>query len=293
LANAFELAANSGLPRSLMNAQLLWVRVLITEGNWAGAHQAMERVNQLVTEYKLPLFFQGRADACQVRLWLAEGDMNAASDWARTSGMSIHDELGPLMEILHLTFVRVLIAEGRWDQSAEFLARLEQAAQEAGRIASVIEILALDAVALHGRGDDVSARRTLERSLTLAEPEGYVRMFVDEGEAMRLLIADLRSTIQKRTLNEETKRMIAYTGKLLGAFPASPSATQPPLEEILSEREVEVLRLLAIGASNQEIADKLVVALNTVKRHVSHIFDKLEVSNRTQAVAKARDLGLL
>ena len=158
---------------------------------------------------------------------------------------------------------------------------------------SVIEVLALEALALRGRGDNAAAFRALERALVLAEPAGYIRMFVDEGESAQSLISDFRLEIVKRTRDDSSQRLCAYCDKLLAAFPAPTRAARPSIVEPLSDREIEVLRLIAIGASNQEIAEKLVVAVNTVKRHVSHIFDKLQVTNRTQAVAKARDLQLI
>ena len=153
---------------------------------------------------------------------------------------------------------------------------------------SVIEILALLALAHAAQGDIPLALVSLERAVTLSEPEGYVRLFVDEGPPMAHL------------LQEAASRGIApgYTRRLLAAFsPESehpgPSIPQSVLVEPLSERELEVLQHIAEGFTNQEIADRLYLSLYTVKAHARNIYGKLDVNNRAQAVARARELGVL
>ena len=172
------------------------------------------------------------------------------------------------------------------------LDRLLRAAEESERMGSVIEILVLAALALEAQNDVPSALVALERALALAEPEGFVRRFVDEGPPMaRLLYEALSQGI-----------FPDYTGRLLSAFPPVESSpptigqqlpTQAGLLEPLSERELEVLALVALGLSNPEIAGKLYISPNTVKVHTRNIFGKLDVHNRTQAVARGRSLGLL
>ena len=157
----------------------------------------------------------------------------------------------------------------------------------------------LRALAFQTAGDAHDALAALEHALTLAEPEGYVRTFVDEGEPMRLLIADFGLLIE-----EQTSHLQSYVAKLLAAFPGVPLISLDSsignqqskiqnLVEPLSDRELEVLRLVADGLSNHEIADKLIIGLGTVKTHINNIFGKLDVKNRTQAVARARELNLL
>jgi LuxR family maltose regulon positive regulatory protein len=141
------------------------------------------------------------------------------------------------------------------------------------------------------------ALNTLRQAITLAEPEGYIRLFVDEGEELRLLLDDLQMLIRR----QPHQRLDAYLSKLLAAFPASaamPRAERPQpgsqvLVEPLTARELEILRLLASGASNQQIADRLVIGIGTVKAHLNHIFGKLHARNRVDAIAKARKLGLI
>jgi LuxR family maltose regulon positive regulatory protein len=175
------------------------------------------------------------------------------------------------------------------------LNRLLQIAETSNRMGSVIEILSLQALARQSQGDLEGALAALARALLLAEPEGYVGVFVDEGPPMTAL------------LGETARRGIApaYVALLLRAcgeatVPAGPGATTcpkrlapAPLDEPLSKRELEVLQLMAAGKSNAEIAQVLVIAITTVKAHANSIFGKLSVASRTQAIAQARDLQLL
>jgi len=202
------------------------------------------------------------------------------------------------------------MAEHQADRAVPLLDRLLQAAEAQQRMGSVIEILIAQALAQQAQGDAPAALAALERALTLAEPEGYIRIFVDEGEAMRWLIAECRVLPEKQA-NREGQRLIRYVDKLLAAFalPAIPQLETPVLHqaqrgasvnnqqsaliEPLSPREVEVLHFIEQGFSNQEIADRLFLALSTVKGYTRTIFDKLQVQRRTEAVARARELGLL
>jgi LuxR family maltose regulon positive regulatory protein len=202
------------------------------------------------------------------------------------------------------------MAEGSNRQAVELLDRLRQAAEAQDRLGNVIEILIAQALAYQAQGNISAALAALERALTLAEPEGYVRIFVNEGELMRLLIAECRALIEKQE-NREGHRLIGYVDKLLAAFPqpmALPQSATPVLHpqsgasvsiqhsailDPLSPRELEVLHLIAEGLSNQEIADRLFLALSTVKGYTRTIFDKLQVQRRTEAVVRARELGLL
>jgi len=179
------------------------------------------------------------------------------------------------------------------------LDRLLHAAEAGKRTGSVIEILIVRTLALRAQGNTPAALASLERALALAEPEGYVHIFVDEGESMRLLLVDCRWLIEKQKRGED-RQLIGYVDRLLAAFvqPAAlPQSTvshqQSAMVEPLSPRELEVLRLIAQGLSNDEISKRLFLALSTVKGHNLKIFGKLQVQNRTEAVARARELGWL
>jgi LuxR family maltose regulon positive regulatory protein len=171
-------------------------------------------------------------------------------------------------------------------QAGELLQRLLPAAMAAGRVENAIQILLLQALAFQMEGDADQALGALEHALSLAEPEGYVRSFVDEGEPMARLL--------RRALTQGIAP--GYAGRLLAAYGKSAAVASPvsqPLVEPLTERELEVLHLIAAGLSNGEIARELVIAVSTVKTHVNHIYGKLDVKSRTQAVAQAQALELL
>jgi LuxR family maltose regulon positive regulatory protein len=273
------------------------------------AQRNPERVVEMFSEaeylyYKHPIPDVRPLAALKTRVWLAQGGLSEALGWARERGLSIDDELSYLGEYEYVTFARVLIARhkhGGADDSigdaTKVLERLLIAAEEGGRLGSVIEILILQAVAYELQGNRQAALRALEGALTLAGPEGYVRVFVDEGQPMEELLLRMQG---------EGGRMIAYVQRLLAAFGQQedghssssvrdrqlPISSYPPIET-LSEREREVLQLIAEGLTNREIGDRLYLSLNTIKVHTRNIYGKLDVHSRTQAIARAQELGLL
>ena len=192
----------------------------------------------------------------------------------------------------YLVLARLLIVQGRLDESARLLQRLQIAAEAGGRYSKVIEIRLLQALTFQAGGETDRALSALEGALSLAEPEGFIRIFVDEGRPMaRLLYQALEGGIAP-----------GYVSRLLSAFssgepmPVDPTTSLTDrygLVEPLSERELEVLQLIAAGLTNREIAERLYLSPNTVKVHSRNIYGKLDSHNRTQAVARARDLGIL
>ncbi len=254
--------------------------------------------------------------ALKAKVYLKQGRLDRAQDWVRARGLSADDEISYLSEFEHLTLGRVLMAEAQSRQSRRSLAqamqaiglleRLLNAAEAQRRTGSVIEILAVQALAHQAQGNLPLALASLERALTLAEPEGYLRLFVDEGEPMRLLILGFRSALAMGQVSQIEKqpggqghRLFVYVENLLSGFEQSVAkqpTTRPKNAELiepLSERELEVLRLVAQGLTNNEIGQRLVLALSTVKGHNLRIFGKLQAQNRSEAVARARELGLL
>jgi LuxR family transcriptional regulator, maltose regulon positive regulatory protein len=233
--------------------------------------------------------------ALKARLWVRQGRVAEAVGWASQQELSIDDDLGYLREFEHVTLARLRIAQYAGDRSAShlhdarvLLERLERAAHGGARMGSLVEILALQARVHEEMGDITRALASLERALTVAEPEGYVQTFVDEREPMRGLV---------RRVAAAGTDASPYALKLLAAFEEARHATAAPapagLVEPLTAREVEVLRLIRAGMRNQEIADHLFISLSTVKRHIANAYGKLGVSHRVEAVARANELNLL
>jgi LuxR family maltose regulon positive regulatory protein len=237
-----------------------------------------------------PLAFVG---AVRAQLELMRGHLAAAVRWADASGLSASDDPSYPREREYLTFARVRIAQGRASPTGPFLSealrlleRLRADAEEKARTGSVLEILLLQALALSALGRGNEALAVLERALTLAEPQGYIRLFVDEGEP---LVAMLRQAYAHGIAPDYVATLLSAAGepKLPAPSPAG------SLLEPLTERELEVLRLLVRGLSNHAMARELVITVGTVKSHINHIYGKLGVQSRTQAIARAHSLHLL
>jgi len=261
-------------------------RVLQAQGNFQGALETLQKADQVRRKFPVVPVLTSMIETSKVRLWLAQGNTAAAERWAqenRVGERETFDESPEEKEQLLVTLARVLIAQRKVDEALRLLNRLGENAEAKGRVGILIEILVLQAMALQAKGNTAHALGALKKSLALAEPEGYVRVFVGEGVPMAEL------------LRQAASRGIAprYVSKLLAAFPASSARGPSPLVEPLTKRELEVLRLVAQGASNRAIAESLVVTTGTIKTHVSRIMGKLGARNRTEAVARARELDML
>jgi LuxR family maltose regulon positive regulatory protein len=237
--------------------------------------------------------------ALKAQVYLQQGRLSKSQEWAHERGLLPTDAISYLREFEFLTLARILMAEGSSDTAIDLLERLRQASEAQDRPGSVIEISIVQALAYRAQGNTPAALAALDRALTYAEPEGYVRVFVNEGEALRLLIAECRMLIEKQKRSEGHK-LIEYVNKLLAAFPQPTALSQSEVKnqkseilDSLSPRELEILHLIAQGLSNQEIADRLFLAVSTVKGYTRTLFDKLQVQRRTEAVVRARELDLL
>jgi LuxR family maltose regulon positive regulatory protein len=271
---------------------LCLMRVLLTRGDMVDAEQLVQRMENKTRESDIPPWITRMMAGWQVRLWLAQDNMEAASRWMAKRELKVAGELQFLREFEDIVLARILIAQGRLDETAILLQRLLETAETGERISSVIEILILQSLALKAQGDAYQAISTLEKALIYAEPGGFIRTFVDEGPPMaRLLYKALGRGIATE-----------YVRRLLAAFPvAEPEPTGPSISqargsdliEPLSERELEVLQLIAEGLTNPQIASRLFLAVNTVKAHTRNIYGKLDAHNRTLAVARARASGIL
>jgi LuxR family maltose regulon positive regulatory protein len=236
-------------------------------------------------------------DAFLAQVELAGGNLAAPIRWAEASSVSLDEELRYQREREYLTLARVRIAQGRETPTGPFLpevlaflVRLLEDAEAKMRMRSVLEVLLLRALALQAQGDHIEAMSALSRALALAEPEGFIRIFVDEGIPMVTL---LRTAHQQNMSLAYVETLLKASGELIRADLYYSSSDSSLLIEPLTSREREVLRLLFEGASNRAIAEYLVLSVNTVKKHIYNICGKLGVQSRTQAIAKARTLNLL
>ena len=281
-------------------ATLAWIRQ--AQGDPGGAMEAIGQAERVVSGPEVASLINP-VPAQRARLWLTQGDAAAAARWTQERSLSPDDEVSYQREPEYLVLARVLLAQERPGQALGLLERLHALAAAQQRMGSLIEIQALRALALAGVGEEAGAIAILAETLTLAWPQGYVRVFADEGAPMGALLGRLVAA-QRTEATVAVRVPLDYLGRLVRAFQPATAATGPRagsgttavvpgLVEPLSERELEVLRLLAAGRSNQQIAEELVVALNTVKKHVAHILAKLGAANRTEATARARELGLL
>ncbi len=272
------------------------LKVLLARGEIEEASTVLQQAEHLMDHLQNPYVYALYVLVDQVRFWLARGEISRALQWAERS-----EREGPLPSPLAQERVDVALAHVKLIQrkSGEALTllmpRLEIAAQQE-RWGNVIELRGLAALAHQMRGEEQEALAMLAEAVRLAQPEEHIRSFVDEGAPMATLLFTLRASkrAQGKSGNDATTR---YLDRILAAFPpdivGDHHTAQQPLADPLSVREQEVLDLLARGASNQEIAEALVITLDTVKRHVSNILSKLGVSNRTQAAAQARAFRII
>jgi len=271
---------------------LFLTRVLFSRGDLAGAEDIVRSMGEVARKSIVPTWIMDQNAGWQARIWLAQGNLEAAVQWARECG-PLPDETPAYFDgFEYIWLARILIAQGRWNETTKILQRMLEAAETGGDITRAIEIMILQTLASEARGDTHQALDTLERVLNLAGPKGYCRIFVDEGPPMA------------RLLYEALDRGIApdYAGQLLAAFPidepkhfgpVESGLSDPVFTEPLSEREIEILQLIAEGLTNPEIANRLFLSLHTVKTHTRNIYSKLSVHNRTEAVARAKVVGLL
>jgi LuxR family maltose regulon positive regulatory protein len=224
------------------------------------------------------------------RLLINQGNLERALHLVQKSGIDLDSSAGEseipyLLEPMYLILLRLVLAQRKYNQALGLSHRLLHQAEAGNRAGRVIEILILQALAYHGKNDKEQALAILERAIMLAQPEGFVRVFLDEGEPMEKLLYQAKVH----------QVGASYLSELLSHVSTDSNQALPNtqlLVEPLTKRELELLKLIEQGCTNQEIADRLVISIPTVKRHISNIYSKLGVKNRTQAISIGKKLNL-
>lgn len=285
-----ELGEENGLPQNPYRSRVAAARIRQAEGDPDGALELLEEAERLYASNFSPDVRP--VAAVKARVWIAQGNLSAAWGWAREHGVAAADELSYVHEFEHATLARLLLAQGTRDRADDRIAaaielteRLLAAAEDGGRSGSAIDILVVQALARQARDDPAGALTSLARAVAVAEPEGYVRVFIDEGPPMAAL---LKLAAKERNAPGYARRLLAAIVTVEGR-----ATVGQPLIEPLSERELEVLRLLDSELDGPDIARELVVSLNTVRTHTRSIYAKLGVNSRAAAVRRAAELGLL
>jgi LuxR family maltose regulon positive regulatory protein len=281
-------AASPGWPHRRCVAE---ARLKQAQGDLVGAVDLLDEAERLYIRSPLPDVRP--IAAFRVQIWLAQGRLTEALGWAREQGLSTNDAVSYWREFEHLTLARVHLAlyrndpaDGSIRETLGLLDRLLEAAKAGDRIESVIVIRVLQALAHQAQNDISHALEFLEQALTLARPEGYVRLFVDEGPSM---LALLRDAARRGIASDYISQLLAAFDQAGHSMPAAQSLIEP-----LSERELEVLRLLGTELSGPEIARELMVSLSTLRTHTQNIYTKLGVNNRRAAIRRAdEELHLL
>jgi LuxR family maltose regulon positive regulatory protein len=297
-----ELGENAELPVWRYRWCIAQARLNETQGNLDGALARLDEAERLYIRTPLPALRS--ISARKARILVAQDRLTKALEWVREQGLSPDNDLCYLREFEHITLARILIAQYQKDRvdgplhaAMRLLDRLLQAAEDGRRMGSVIEILVLQALAYQAEGDITPALMSLERALTLAEPEGYVRIFVEEGKPMADLLTRVgenwSSFLAKQVVSPQTliEPEVRPAKDMLDEPESRP--TRLSLVETLSKRELEVLRLLRTDLNGPEIARELVVSLSTVRTHTQNIYTKLGVNNRRAAIRRAEELHLL
>jgi LuxR family maltose regulon positive regulatory protein len=299
-------------PAQVLFCRFALARVKQAQGDWDDASDLLAQVSARLPKDS-PMLHPAMIDAASAQWQIMRGHLAPAlhwaqaTDWEEVSLASIRTSSDLVWRCEHLWIARaqVLIAHGRaagnhslLEEVQSQLKRQQASAEAIGLIWLQTKLIVLQAAAGHALGDTLQATACLQQALSLAESEGYMRVFVDEGEPMQRLLTELRADNKSQianSLNNES-HILAYLDKLLAAFrqPVSTDRSKDGvIVEPLSERELDILRLIATGRSNQEIADVLVIAVSTVKTHINNLYSKLGTNRRTEAIATARKMGLL
>jgi LuxR family transcriptional regulator, maltose regulon positive regulatory protein len=269
------------------------IAVLFANHDLVAAEKGIKEIEKIVAESDVPRGIINWKEAWRARLWLAQGNIQAVSEWVRRRCWNEETNFSYLHKDEIIVFARILIAHGKYNVADKLLKRLISQAESASQIVSQIELLLIHALVLTILENKNEAKISVLKALSIAEPGGFIRIFIGEGETIEILIKTIKN--EKATKVSDLLNLISseYLSKLLEAFKNEKKTNKNTTENVLSARELDTLKLLAEDYSNQQIADELFISLNTVKTHLKNINLKLEVDSRTKAVEKAKALGLI
>ncbi len=281
---ALDLARATGFADAVLRVQRTLARVHLALDEVAAARELLQEVYQLIARLDIKVPQAGWFKAFEAEVSLRVGDITAAARWAETSGLSVHDFPSRYEEDIYIILARLLVTQRRYEEADLILSTMERSAADGGRRRALITLYLLQAQSCWAQGQKSAALRRVESALSLAASQGYLRAFLDESEVIAALLPNVRQVAPR------------FVDSVLEAFarqgtPVERLADSPV--EPLTERELEILRLIAAGRSNPEIAESLFLSLNTVKWHAKNLYGKLAVSNRVEAAARAQELELL
>ncbi len=288
-----ELSESGRDPVILASCQIILMKAFLYRMDFANAADTMEKINECAGRFMLPPWITNTVSALNVYIWLATGDLGSALNWADERKLSVDDEVQSLRELEYLAYAHILFFQQRLDDADGLLRRLIENAEIGDRVYLVVEMRLWRVLILCAKGEKTIALKELNIALSLAEPGGFLMAFLSKGKPVAELLEEILRVKQKDGDDTNAGCSRSYVKKIAMAF----KAVMPPkiegLMDPMSDRELDVLHLIAAGLSNREIAEKLFISLNTVKSHTKNINSKLSVNSRTKAVAQAKALGLL
>ncbi len=287
-----ELHDRATDPYNRMLARAQYAVTLQMRGEATEAQRWLAEAQRLADEHHLHKLSCVQLIAAQVDVWLSQDNRTALATWLANCGLAIDDALSTVQEPEHYAYVRALLGLGQPDRALPLIDRLRAEAASAGWHGTELEARVLRCVALQQLGRSAEARTELLDLLPQAESAGRIRLLVERGPVMHALLRETLPHITDSNVRQHAERILAAFDPVTIPSSAIKPAAQPLIDS-LSERECEVLRLVAEGLSDRQIADRLVLAVGTVKRHLNNVYGKLGVNSRTQALARARDIGLL